>query len=258
MLSLLKSKLLINKLQKLSTICVINMRNVSITNNNYNNSTVSEEELNKFRSFDENNWWTGREFEALRAMNQLRVPFIRDAFEVLTNSSKPLNGIKLLDIGCGAGILSEPLARLGANVTAIDPIQNNINIAINHSINDKQLSHKIVYECVTIEELSQRSENIESFDGVIASEVIEHIDNIELFLTSSLKCLKSGGKLFVTTINQTPISLITAILLAENVFKLLPKGTHEYNKFVGPQALTLLLRECKSQFMSLLTLISKS
>jgi len=252
MRALFNTKLLINNLQKLSAPFTQNvnplisnsLRRYSI-NNNYQKSTVNEEELNKFRSFGETDWWTGSEFEALRAMNQLRVPFIRDAFKVSTNTSKPLNGIKLLDIGCGAGILAEPIARLGANVLAIDPVEDNIKIAINHSINDKQLSDRLKYECVTIEELAQRSDIINSFDGIVASEVIEHVDNVELFLTSCLKCLKSGGKLFITTINQTPIALVTAIFLAENVFKLLPKGTHEYNKFVTPQALTLLLQDCK-------------
>lgn len=210
-----------------------------------NKSTVDEEELNKFRAVKANDWINDPMFVGLRQMNELRIPFIRDAFHPSTDTSRPLNGLKLLDIGCGPGILSEPLARLGADVIGIDPVHENIEKAVDHMKNDKGLANNLKYESITIEELSAKDEMKGRFDGVIASEVIEHVDNVDMFLAASLKCLKKGGHLFITTINQTPIALFAAIFVAEYILNILPKGTHEYRKFVSPQALSLLLQDRK-------------
>ncbi|XP_054164112.1 ubiquinone biosynthesis O-methyltransferase, mitochondrial-like [Oppia nitens] len=206
-------------------------------------STIRPEEMDKFESLKDN-WWNRADFEPLLAMNELRVPFIRDAFKPSApNTATPLAEIRLLEIGCGGGLLSEPLARLGANVTAIDPISNSIEMAINHAKQDDRLTDNLTYECVTIEELSARDELKESFDGVIASEVVEHVDDIDYFLKCGLKCLKPDGKLLITTINQTPIAALMAILMAEYVLQLVPKGMHQYKLFVKPSALELLLHD---------------
>ncbi|CAG2111168.1 unnamed protein product [Medioppia subpectinata] len=192
-------------------------------------------------------WRTHRLFAPLVKMNELRVPFIRDTYSPSpVNTSKPLSGIRLLEIGCGAGLLSEPLARLGAHVTGIDPTGDNIEMAANHAMADKTLADNLRYECVSVEDFAKREQSIESFDGVIASEVIEHIDDIDLFLTSGISCLKRGGNLFITTINQTPVALFAAVFVAEYVLRLVPKGVHQYNRFVSPDALSLVLENRKS------------
>lgn len=221
-----------------------------------NKPTANEFELEKFRKLS-NKWWSGPEFAALRNMNQLRVPFVTEAFAsnlYISNSkshddSLPLDKIKLLDIGCGGGILSESLARIGADVTGIDPVEENISAAISHSelVFPEDSKNVPQYKCCTIEELSAELQNESAFDGIIASEVLEHVDNLEHFLKCAIHCLRPGGYFLVTTINQTPVSYLTAIFAAENILGLLPKGTHEYSKFIPPNAFSLVLsdRKCK-------------
>ena len=252
---LIKTSLLLNHLNNKVNVWPLSCRfcqSFRKLSKKANDSTLNEEELNKFRSLNQIDWWTDPIFEGLRQMNELRVPFIRDSFNGRTDTSKPLNGIKLLEIGCGAGLLSEPLARLGANITAIDPIKENIEAALNHSQNDRSIGDNLKYESVSIEDLSTRDQMKQHFDGIIASEVLEHVDNVELFLSSGLKCLKKGGNLFITTISQTPIALIGAIFMAEYVLNIVPRGTHQYNKFITPEALSLILKDRKSSFDYLL------
>ena len=248
MSQLIKSNLLFSYLNKLNVFPLSCRLSQSFRrySQNANNSTLNEEELNKFRTMKTIDWWSDPQFAALRQMNDLRVPLIRDTFNHSLDSPKPLKGFKLLAIGCGAGLLSEPLARLGADVTAIDPISENIEMAINHSQKDKKVCDNLKYESLSIEELSSRNEMKEYFDGVIASEVLEHVDNVDLFLSSGLNCLKKGGHLFITTISQTPIALFSAIFMAEYVLNLVPRGTHQYNKLITPQALSLILQDRKS------------
>ena len=216
--------------------------------------TIDQEELSKFHLKSEE-WWTGEQFFPLRLMNQLRVPLISNGLNPDANKSisKPLNGYKLLDVGCGGGILSESLARLGGNVVGIDPVNDNVLVARNHSKLDENLNENLNYENITIEEFSSKSNNSESFDAVIASEVLEHVNDVDLFIKCSLKCLKKGGKLFITTINQNPISFVGAIIFGEYVFGLLPKGTHDYHKFISPKALQLLLQESKHYILIIST-----
>ena len=248
MRQLLKYNLLFGYLAKVNGFpmpCALGQSFRKYSSDRQNKSTINEEELNKFRTIKANDWMNDPMFVGLRQMNELRVPLIRDAFNPSADTSTPLKGIKLLDIGCGPGILAEPLARLGAHVTGIDPVQENIDKAVDHKKNDKEVADNLNYECTTIEELSAKEGMKEHFDGVIASEVVEHVDNVDMFLSSSLKCLKKGGHLFITTINQTPVALFAAIFVAEYVLNILPKGTHQYNKFVSPQALSLVLQDRK-------------
>lgn len=204
------------------------------------NLNVKRYSSSNIKIFEENatKWWTGKEFAVLRAMNGLRVPFITN------NLGKPLDGgdCNLLDIGCGGGILSEPLARLGANVTGVDPVFESVNQAILHSQLDPQLKGRLQYKNCNIEDLTSIKENLEKFDGIVASEVLEHIEDVEDFLSNCHKLLKPNGSLFITTINQTPLSWLGVIFMGEYVLKQLPKGTHEYNMFVSVKALRIMLQ----------------
>ena len=221
-------------------------------------TTLNELELDHFRKLT-SKWWSGMEFAPLRSMNSLRVPFIVEAYqsklspiqiENKSNTRLSLNGVKLLDIGSGGGILSEALARLGAHVTGIDPVEENVKAASMHA--DVSFSsnsdHVPAYKFSTIEEFSTNSVNLGAFDGIIASEVLEHVDNIDNFLKCALDCLRPGGYFFVTTINQTPLAYVTVIRAAEDIFGLVPKGTHKYEKFVPPNALSLVLNDCKYKY----------
>ncbi|OTF69470.1 hexaprenyldihydroxybenzoate methyltransferase, mitochondrial-like [Euroglyphus maynei] len=236
------------------------------TTNKLNSSTfksIDRKELDKFRKFSPK-WWNDDELLALRNLNQLRVPFIVDAIQSRLNdhhdpllrcSRFPLKNSKLLDIGCGGGILAESLARLGANMYGIDPVKENIAVAKNHArVSFAETETTINYQSTTIEEFSNIVENQNSFDAVIASEVLEHVDDIRSFLQSSINCIRPGGFLVITTINQTLLSYFGAILISEYILGLLPRGTHEYSKFIPPAALNLILKEdCK--FLSLHKLI---
>ena len=210
-------------------------------------SSVSPAEVAKFRRHADR-WWSGPEFAPLRSMNSLRVPLISSAYtQVWTPkaANQPLAGVKLLDIGCGGGILAEALARLGAQVTGIDPVAESIEAARAHASSSfsSSLHSQPSYLNSSIEALAAEPANADAFDGVIASEVLEHVDNIELFLRSALAVLRpSTGRLFLTTINQTPLAYLTVVLAAEAV-GLVPKGTHEYSKLVSPEALRLLLEQ---------------
>lgn len=210
-------------------------------------SSVDENELSKFRKLADK-WWNGAEFSSLRNMNQLRVPFVAEPF-IATAFKKPhvpLDGIRILDIGCGGGILSEALARLGATVVGIDPVRESISAAIVHADTTfaRDPHRQPTYKCCTIEELSADF-RVGEFDAIVASEVVEHVDNLNSFLECTIGCLRPGGHLFVTTINQTPLSYFAAIIAAERILKLLPRGTHDYERFVPPKAFSLLLKDRK-------------
>lgn len=180
-------------------------------------------------------WWSGKEFSILRSMNEIRVPFIVDGLD------KPIKESKILDVGCGGGILSEPLARLGANVFGIDPVFESINQAQIHAQTDEELKDRLKYRNCNIEDLSPQAEHIEAYDALVASEVLEHIEDIESFLIHCTKVIKPGGSLFITTINQTPLSWLGVIFFGEYVLQQLPKGTHNYDMFVSVKGLRVML-----------------
>lgn len=180
-------------------------------------------------------WWSGKEFSLLRSMNEIRVPFVVDGLD------KPIKESKILDVGCGGGILSEPLARLGAEVLGIDPVFESINQAQIHAQTDEELKDRLKYRNCNIEDLSPQPEHIEAYDALVASEVLEHIEDIESFLSHCTKVIKPGGSLFITTINQTPLSWLGVIFFGEYVLQQLPKGTHTYDMFVSVKGLRVML-----------------
>ncbi|KAG8582290.1 hypothetical protein GDO81_007996 [Engystomops pustulosus] len=156
----------------------------------------------------------------------------------------PLSGIKLLDVGCGGGLLSEPLGRLGAAVTGIDPLEDNIRTAEQHKSFDPVLDKRVQYRNCSLEDMVEHG--MESYDAVVASEVVEHANDLESFIQSCLQVLKPGGSLFITTINKTQLSYLFGILLAEKVMALVPEGTHDWDKFIAPVELERLLESSKS------------
>ncbi|HWV96385.1 MAG TPA: bifunctional 2-polyprenyl-6-hydroxyphenol methylase/3-demethylubiquinol 3-O-methyltransferase UbiG [Xanthobacteraceae bacterium] len=197
-------------------------------------STVDPAEIAKFSKLSAE-WWDPRgKMAPLHKINPLRLGFIRDAacrkFDRNGRSLNCLSGLRVLDIGCGAGLLCEPLARLGAQVIGVDPSESNIAAAKLHA----DRSHvSIDYRCTTLEEMDPR----ERFDIVLAMEVVEHVVDVGAFLTRCASVLKPGGLMVVSTLNRTWKSFALAIVGAEYVLRWLPRGTHQWEKFVTPDEL---------------------
>ncbi|KAJ0183416.1 hypothetical protein K1T71_001392 [Dendrolimus kikuchii] len=206
-------------------------------------TTINPDELEIFSGYSD--WWDPNgKIMGLHSLNSIRIPFIKDGLVKDTNqiNNKPLKGIKILDVGCGGGLLSEPLARLGATVTGIDPCKELIDIAEAHKLLDPELeNNKPTYIATTVEEHNTQFSNY--YDVVIASEVIDHINNPEFFIQSCTKAVKPGGTIFFTAPNRTWLSRFGVIFFAENVINLVPKGTHHYENFVTPEELTAILEK---------------
>jgi len=200
-------------------------------------TSVNKKEIDKFSKMA-NEWWDPEgKFKPLHKFNPTRIKYIKENIIYnfkLKNKSKPLSGIKLLDIGCGGGLLSEPMSRMGANVTGIDASDKNIKIAKLHSKKNKL---KINYLCSSPEKLKIEKK----FDVILNMEIVEHVEDIDFFLKSCSKLLKKNGLMFVATINKTLKSYVFAIVGAEYVLRWLPIGTHEWEKFVKPEDLKKIL-----------------
>lgn len=195
-------------------------------------NTIDPKEIEKFeRMADE--WWsaTGK-FKPLHKFNPIRISYIRDKiiehFSLDNSQKEPLKNIKMLDVGCGGGLLSEPFARLGADMTGIDAGEKNIEVAKIHA---KRSELKIDYRFQDVEELAKTDEK---FDVILAMEIIEHVADVESFVAALKNCLKPGGMLFVATINRTAKSYLNAIIGAEYILRWLPRGTHDWKKFPKP------------------------
>jgi len=200
-------------------------------------NTINKKEIDKFSEMA-NEWWDPEgKFKPLHKFNPIRIKYIKENiinnFE-LNNKSKPLSGINILDIGCGGGLLSEPMSRMGANVTGIDASDKNIKIAKLHSKKNKL---NINYLCSSPEKLKITKK----FDVILNMEIVEHVNDVDFFLKSCSKLLKKNGLMFVATINKTLKSYIFAIVGAEYVLRWLPIGTHEWEKFVKPEDLKKIL-----------------
>ena len=196
--------------------------------------SVDPAEVAKFSKLSDEWWDPHGKMAPLHKINPLRLTYIRDAacrkFERNAKSLSCLSGLRLLDIGCGAGLLCEPFTRLGALVIGIDPSATNIAAAKLHA--DKgHLS--IDYRCTTVEEMDAR----ERFDIVLAMEVVEHVVDVGAFIKRCAAMLKPGGLMVVSTLNRNWKSFALAIVGAEYVLRWLPRGTHEWSKFVTPAEL---------------------
>ena len=200
-------------------------------------TTVNKKEIEKFSRMAEEWWDVEGKFKPLHKFNPIRIKYIKESvienFKLQNNEKLPLNGINLLDIGCGGGLLSEPMCRLGATVTGIDASKKNIEIAKIHA---KKNNLNINYICTSPEKIQK-----EKFDIILNMEIVEHVENVDLFLNSSSNLLKKDGLMFVATINKTLKSYLFAIIGAEYILRWLPIGTHEWEKFIKPDDLKNIL-----------------
>ncbi|XP_063167917.1 ubiquinone biosynthesis O-methyltransferase, mitochondrial [Candoia aspera] len=214
---------------------------MSLTSQPYS-TTVDAEEMKKFQPLAHKWWDEDGEYAALHSMNDIRVPFIRDTVLNMKNDHQlgsPLFSMKILDVGCGGGLLSEPLGRLGASVTGIDPLEDNIRTAELHKSFDPVLTKRIQYRTCTLEDIVE--EESEKFDIIVASEVVEHVADVEKLIRCFGEVLKPEGSLFITTINKTQLSYIFGIIFAERLLGIVPAGTHDWEKFIAPEELERLL-----------------
>lgn len=200
-------------------------------------TSVNKKEIDKFSKMADEWWDPEGKFKPLHKFNPTRIKYIKENIInhfKLKNKSKALSRINILDIGCGGGLLSEPMSRMGANVTGIDASNKNIKIAKLHSKRNKL---KINYYCSSPEKLKIKKK----FDVILNMEIVEHVEDIDFFLKSCSKLLKKNGLMFIATINKTLKSYVFAIVGAEYILRWLPIGTHEWEKFVKPEDLKKIL-----------------
>ena len=202
-------------------------------------TTINDDEIKKFSDLAEQWWDPSGQFKPLHKFNPVRLAYIReqilDHFKLDGTKRYPFEGLKILDIGCGGGLLCEPMARLGATVTGADASERNIAIAKIHA---EQNDLDITYLATTSEALAAKGEQ---FDVVLNMEVVEHVADVPLYLKSCSDLVKPGGLMFVATINRTAKAYALAIVGAEYVLNWLPKGTHEFKKFLTPEEITSII-----------------
>ena len=203
------------------------------------NNTINKKEIEKFSKIAEEWWNPEGKFKPLHKFNPIRISYIKEniikTFK-LDDNKTPLKNIKILDIGCGGGLLSEPMCKLGAKVTGIDASDKNIKVAKLHS---KKNNLKIDYLCSSPEKFNADAK----FDVILNMEIVEHVENVNFFLKSCSKLLKKNGIMFVATLNKTLKSYIFAIVGAEYILRWLPIGTHEWEKFLKPEELISILEK---------------
>ncbi|MDA0652094.1 MAG: bifunctional 2-polyprenyl-6-hydroxyphenol methylase/3-demethylubiquinol 3-O-methyltransferase UbiG [Proteobacteria bacterium] len=198
--------------------------------------TVDPEEIARFSALAAEWWNPAGKFKPLHRLNPVRLAYIRDhlcdRFDRDPRSLRSLDGLRILDIGCGGGLVAEPLGRMGADVTGIDTSPENIATA---SVHAKEGGLSIDYRATTAEEISAAGGQ---FDAVIALEIVEHVARVPLFLASCAALIRPGGALIMSTLNRTAKSYLMAIVGAEYILRWLPRGTHQWEKFLRPSELT--------------------
>lgn len=202
-------------------------------------TTIDDREIAHFSAIADE-WWAPKgKFAPLHALNPIRIGFIKEQAAELfgrdPKSAKALEGLRLLDIGCGGGLLSEPMARLGAEVVGADASETNISVA---SLHAQEAGLSIDYRATTAEALAEAGE---TFDIVLAMEIVEHVADLDLFIAETARMVRPGGLMVLSTINRTPKAFLLAILGAEYVLNWLPRGTHNYDKLVKPRELATAL-----------------
>jgi len=200
-----------------------------------NTSTVDPSEIAKFEAMAAEWWDLNGKFKPLHMLNPCRLDYIASQisaeFDRDLDAEEPFKGLRILDIGCGGGLLSEPMARLGADVVGADAAAGNIPVAQVHAA---QSGLDVDYRHTTAEAMAEAGEQ---FDVVLNMEVVEHVADPLAFLTACRMLLKPGGLMVCSTINRNPKSFMMAIIGAEHIMRWLPKGTHEWNKFITPDEL---------------------
>ena len=203
-------------------------------------NTINKKEIEKFSKIAEEWWNPDGKFKPLHKFNPIRISYIKNniirSLNLKNKEKKPLEKVKILDIGCGGGLLSEPMSRLGADVVGIDASSKNINVAKLHASKNNL---KIKYLCTSPEKLKIDTK----FDVILNMEIVEHVDDIDFFLKSCSKLLRKNGIMFIATLNKTLKSYLFAIIGAEYILRWLPIGTHEWEKFVKPNDLITILKK---------------
>ena len=198
-------------------------------------TTIDDAEVARFSAIAAE-WWspTGK-FRPLHKFNPVRLTYIKEQvcqhFNIDPSKPKPFEGLRILDIGCGGGLLCEPMARLGAEIVGADASNTNIEVAKIHA---EQTGVTVDYRATTSEDLAAAGEK---FDIILNMEVVEHVADVDLFMTSCCEMVKPGGLMFMATINRTAKARMLAIFMAEKVLRWLPVGTHEFEKLVKPEEL---------------------
>ena len=196
-------------------------------------NSINKKEVEKFSKIAEEWWNPNGKFKPLHNFNPIRIKYIKENIIKdlnLKNSNKPLKNIDILDIGCGGGLLAEPMCRLGANVVGIDASKKNIEVAKFHA---KKNNLKIDYKSFSPENLKTQKK----FDVILNMEIVEHVEDIDFFIKESSKLLKKNGTMFIATLNKTLKSYLFGIVGAEYILKWLPIGTHDWQKFISPNEL---------------------
>ena len=199
-------------------------------------NSINKQEIEKFSKIATEWWSPNGKFKPLHKFNPIRIQYLKENIIEhfkLKQTNSPLKGLNILDIGCGGGLLSEPITRLGAKVTAIDASKKNIQVAKFHA---KKNNLKINYLCSSPEKLNLNKK----FDVVLNMEIVEHVEDLNFFIKKSSNLLKKNGLMFIATLNKTFKSYMFAIIGAEYVLRWLPIGTHDWEKFVKPDNLVSL------------------
>ena len=205
-------------------------------------STINKEEIQKFSRLADEWWDVNGKFKPLHMFNPIRVEYItnmiKQHFKISDGKANFLNGLNILDIGCGGGLISEPMTRLGGKVTGIDASEKNIKVAKIHAEKSKL---RINYLNKSPEQLK----NVKEFDVILNLEIVEHVENVNFYIKSCYGLLKKGGIMFTATLNRSMMSYLKAIIGAEYVLRWLPIGTHDWDKFIKPEELEKILYDEK-------------
>ncbi|MDG5497696.1 bifunctional 2-polyprenyl-6-hydroxyphenol methylase/3-demethylubiquinol 3-O-methyltransferase UbiG [Niveispirillum sp. BGYR6] len=198
-------------------------------------TTIDQGEIERFSRIAAEWWDPAGKFKPLHKFNPVRLAYIRDAICAAhgrdPKAARPLDGIRIVDVGCGGGLLSEPLARLGASVTGVDAAEKNVKTAAAHAA---ETGVTVDYRATTAEALVEAGEQ---FDVVLAMEIVEHVADVDLFLEAVGKLVKPGGLVFMATLNRTAKGWLLGVVAAEYVLGWLPRGTHDWKKFLRPSEL---------------------
>ena len=205
-------------------------------------TTINKEEIQKFSRLADEWWDVNGKFKPLHMFNPIRIEYItsmlKQHFKINNSETNFLNGLNILDIGCGGGLISEPMARLGAKVTGIDASEKNIKIAKIHSEKSK-------LEINYLNKSPEQLKNEKKFDVILNLEIVEHVENVNFYIKSCYNLLKKDGIMFTATLNRSLTSYLKAIIGAEYILRWLPIGTHDWNKFLKPEELEKILHDEK-------------